>query len=178
MTKYAFLLLSLCSLFLASSCDKAAELTQFEFDYTSNITIPSTFGINLPFDVTTPPVPTNSSTTLSAQNTAWSLVRELRMSEVKLTVTAPDGQTLDFLQSVRLFIDADGLDEVLIASKDNIPNGTGPVLQLDITPNVDLKPYLQKDNFQIRAAVVTDQTVNRNVDVAVYTKFFVRAGLL
>jgi hypothetical protein len=115
---------------------------------------------------------------MSARNTAWNLVEEFRLTQVRLTVTAPEGQTLDFLQSVSVYISADSLAEMRIASKENVPAGTGGVLELDIPQNGDLKPYLQKNNFQLRVQVTTDQTINRNVDVAVYTKFFVDAKIL
>lgn len=50
MKKY-FLFFALVALFV--SCDKLDELTKFEMDYDQRVVIPSSTGVDLPFDIFT-----------------------------------------------------------------------------------------------------------------------------
>lgn len=175
MMRYLFLALALVSL---GACQKLEELTEFELDYTTNVTIPSTFGINLPFNINTPNIPTNTESTFAAKNTATNLIDRINLRQVKLTVTAPQGQTLEFIESVNIYISADGLGELAIASKTNVPVGTGGELLLDVAAEADLKPYIQKEAFSMRVSMVQRQALGQNVDIRLDNKFFVKARLI
>ena len=59
-----------------SSCELFDQATKVEFDmeFGSSVKIPSSSGLNLPFDLFTPEITTNSESTFGIQNTQKELV--------------------------------------------------------------------------------------------------------
>lgn len=172
--------LILLSLIVAvlSSCSKIDEtFTQFEVEYTSMITVDNSMIINLPIDLLTPEIETNSETEFAVNITRKDLIEEILLREINLNVIRPEDQRLDFLNEIRVFINADGLSELEIAFKDPVPNDVGDTLTLDVNEN-NLREYIIKDNFSLRINVISDQITNEDVDIEVYSKFFVDAKLI
>ena len=105
------------------------------------------------------------------------MVKSVQLNQLTLTVTSPSGQTFSFLQNVSVYISTDSLPEVEIASKQSIPDTIGAQLNLDVN-NVDLKNYLESNQFKLRITCTSNQMLSQSVDVNIYTKFFVQANLL
>ena len=175
MWKFLALALALVSF---SACEKLDKLTEFNLPYTTNVTVPSTFGINLPFNIATPGIPTNAQSSFSANGTAGNLIDRINLTQMRLRVTEPSSQTLAFIESVSIYINAEGLGELRIATKDNVPMNTGGELLLDVANEADLKEYLKKDNFNLRLSLVQRQTVSSNVNIEVFSNFFVKGRLI
>jgi hypothetical protein len=175
MKKVSFL--SLILIALLAGCDKLDKLTQFTLNYEENIVIPATFGINLPFDVFTPEIESNTASTFSVNNTRKDLVEEISLKSLTLTLTAPSESDFSFLNELHIYISADGLDETEIAWKESIPNDTGTVLSLE-TSGVDLKDYILKDNFKLRVNTVTDEALSTDHHIDLDAEFFVDAKIL
>jgi hypothetical protein len=74
-------------------------------------------------------------------------------------------------------MNAEALPEVLLGSKENIPNNTGNTLELDI-PDIDLKEYIKKDKFSIRLSTVTDELITQDHQIEIYSQFRVDAKIL
>ena len=160
-----------------SSCEKLDEFTQFELTYTSSITVENGFSLNLPLDILTPEMTTNAESEFAVNDTRKDLVEEILLTELNLKVTAPDEQRLDFLNSIHVYINADGLSELEIAFKDPVPEDVGDTLTLDINEN-NLREYIIKDSFTLRVEVVTDQITGNDVDIDIESTFFVDAKLI
>lgn len=156
------------------SCKKLDKLTQFDLDYTTKVTVPSSLVINTPFDVPTPEVETNSSSTFSNNNTRSDLVESIVLSDMKLELTSPTTSDLSFLNEVIIYIKADGLEEKQIAIKTDIPNDVGQVLKMNVS-GVELKDYLLKDKISLRVKVKTDKIISQDHDIDVKTVFRVDA---
>ena len=75
-----------------------------------------------------------------------------------------------------MYISADGLDEVKIAGKVNVPADVA-VLDLDIT-GVDLKEYIKADKFSLRLNTVTDELLTSDHHIDIHSEFFVDAKIL
>lgn len=164
--------------FAISSCgDAISKYTQFNLAYTSKITIPANLGINLPVDLFTPEMETNSEAEFEVNDTRKDLIEEILLEECKMKITSPNGQTFGFLNSIHLYLNADGLDEILIAKLENIPENIGNEIVLDVEGK-DFKDYIKKDNFTLKAKTITDKITNRDVDISINTKFFVDAKIL
>ena len=83
---------------MSSSCKKVNEATEFDIDYSTFLTIPSTsITVTAPADFTTPEIPTNSSSRFASEKTTIELVSEVKLT--KFNISNPTGN-LDFLKSV------------------------------------------------------------------------------
>ena len=143
---------------LVFSCDIIDELTKFNIDYKTQVTIPSSTGINLPFDILTPDTETNSESEFESNDTRKDLIEEIKLTQLQLEITSPSDADFSFLESIEVFISADGLEEIMIASKTEVPE-TSSLLDLEIV-DVDLKEYVKKDSYSLRLNTVTDEAMS------------------
>lgn len=158
-----------------SSCD-FDELTQFDMEFNSSITVPASSGINLPFDLFTPEITTNSESTFGSNNTSADLIESIKLKAMNLDITAPGDRDFDFLNSIKIYIDADGLSEILIASLTDIPADVDNI-ELEVNDN-DLKDYLIQEKFKLRVETVTDEFLGNDVNIDVKSTYRVDASIL
>ncbi len=164
-------------LFLSPGCKLVDRLTQFNMDYDVSVIIPSTTGINLPFNLFTPDISSNSESTFAVHDTRKDLIEVIKLTKMELTLTAPPNGDFGFLKSIEIFISADGLPEEKIAWKYNIPSDIEKFLKLETT-NTDLKEYIKKDEFTLRFGTVTDEVLTSDHKIDVHSVFFVDAKIL
>ena len=142
----AFIVLSLVVLNLSCKKDKP---TEFDIDYTSTLTIPSTsITVNVPADFDSPEIPTNSKDKFTSEKTFQNLVDEIKLTKFDLSVA---NGNLNFLKSLSIYLKTSGLGDVLIASKTSIPQGVSS-LAMDLQ-DVNIKEYIFKDKIQFRVTV-------------------------
>lgn len=159
------------------SCDKVAEFTEFDIDYQSNITIPSSVGINVPLDITTPQIESNSSSTFEENNTSEDLVDEIKLSSLTMTITSPSSADFSFLESIDIYLSSEGLDDIKLAWKDPVPSSTGVTLTLETT-DVDMKEHIFNDTFTLKVTSVTDELITQDHHIEVNSIFTVDAQIL
>lgn len=152
------------------------KYTKFDMEFTNSITVPASSGISLPFDLFTPQTTTNAESTFGTNDTNKELIQEIILTKMTMDITAPGDRDFDFLQEIRIYINADGLSELEIASKTTIPADVD-MITLDVNAN-DIKEYIKKDKFQLRVKTITDEVLNSDVNIEVYTKFAVDAEVL
>ena len=167
----------LASVFFTSACKELDKLTQFEIEYSSTAKIGANSIINLPIDLLTPDITTNSQSEFSSKNTNKDLIEAIKLLRLNLQITSPTTQRFDFLKSVEVYIKAEGLGELKIAEKLDVPDTVGTDLSLDVKEN-DLAPYIKKDKFSLRLKVVTDKSITQEVNMKVNSTIFVDAKLL
>ena len=171
------LALAITAIFFTSSCKELDKLTQFEINYSSTAKIPANAVINLPIDLLTPDITTNSQSEFSSKQTNKDLIEAIKLLKLNLQITSPTTQRFDFLKSIEVYITAEGLGELKIAEKLDIPDTVGTDLSLDVKEN-DLAPYIKKDKFQLRLKAVTDKSITQDVTMKVNSVIFVDAKLL
>lgn len=159
------------------SCKKVDKWTQFDMAYETTVTISSSTGVNLPFNIITPDITTNSESTFELNNTRKDLVEKLVLKELKLTITSPSNGNFDFLKSIKIYINSSSLPEAEIASKLDIQDGVGNVVLLN-TSSSDIKEYIKADKFSLRLETTTDELLTVDYDVKVNAVFFVDAKIL
>ena len=159
------------------SCKEIEKLTEFNMNYDSSVTIESGTGLTSPLKLFTPDIETNSESEFAVNDTRKDMVEEIKLTKLDLTITSPEAQTFSFLKSISVFISAEGLSEVEIASQDNIPENIGSLLSLETTDQ-DLKEYIKKDKFVLRVKSVTDEVMSQDVDIDIASQFFVNAKVL
>ncbi len=59
---------------LSTGCKQVDKLTQFNIDYVESFTLPSTLGLNLPFNLKTPSIKTNSEEFFEVNDTRKNLI--------------------------------------------------------------------------------------------------------
>jgi len=167
--------------FVFTSCEEAVdavdEITKFDLNYNSEITIPANALINTPIELATPEIASNSAAIFSSNKTSKELVESIKLTEMKLVVNVPASGNFNFLKEITLFINANGLEEKQIAFKNNIANNSSSELLLDIVDN-ELKDYIESENFGIRISTTTDEAIDEDYDIELISTFFVDAKLL
>ena len=159
------------------NCDKLDELTKFDIEYSQRATIPSSTGVNLPIDVFTPEMETNSETKFAVNDTRKNLIEEITLTELEMIIISPDTADFSFLNSIEVYISADGLEEIQIAFLNEVPENAGNRITLD-TSDIDLKDYIKKDEFSLRLNTVTDELISTDYELEVNSSFFVDAKIL
>ena len=163
---------------LITACKKLDKLTQFEMTYKTQTTIKASVPINVPFDIITPPITTNSSKEFENNDTRSDLVEEIYLTSMTLSVVSPENGSLNFLKDIEIFISADGLPEKKIAWKYNIPENIGSTMELETANNEDLKEYIKKDKYSLRTKVTTDKILTQDYTIEITSKFWVNAKIL
>lgn len=163
-------------LFIATllSCERLNEFTQFEMDYRHTVTIPANTGINLPINISTPEKETNASSTFESNDTRKDLIEKVRLTKLQLSILDPAEGSFRFLKDIEIFLDADGLDEIRIAWKEGITDDVGNELDLEVTEE-DLQEYVKKSSYSLRVRTVTDEALDEDHEIEIYSVFFVDA---
>lgn len=161
---------------LLAGCKKVDELLTFSISDETTFTVESTALLDLPVNIPTPDVTTNSNQKFENNNTSAALVKDIRLQSVRLTIKNPTGETFDFLKSIRLYISTNSSDEIELASLDNIPVGISTI-ELETTDD-RLDAYVKSSSYQLRANVVTDEALSNDVDVKANIQFQVTAAPL
>jgi hypothetical protein len=158
-------------------CKKVDKFTQFNMDFEEIVTIPSSTGMNLPINVFTPDVETNSESTFAINDTRKDLVEEILLTELSLTVLSPPNEDFSFLESIEVFISAPNHSEQKIAWNNNVSSTAGRIIVLETT-ELDLKEYIKSDEFSLRLKTTTDELLSSDYEIQVNSSFFVDAKIL
>ncbi len=157
-----------------SGCKKLG--VNFALNHQTTFRIESSSPLNLPFETATPDIATNSSQQFENNNTAVNLIKEIKLKELKLSITNPTNKTFSFLKSVQIFISTNNSDEIELASLDNIASTTQTISLNCTTQNLD--KYVKASSYKLRTRVVTKETLTQSVDIRTDLKFKVKAGIL
>lgn len=158
---------------LLFSCEEIDDLLTFYFTDQTAIRIESAMPLNLPLQIATPAVTSSSRQAFENNNTHADLVKDVKLQQLKLTITHPDTKTFSFVKTIRIFISASGHSEIELASLDNISTTTG-VIEL-VPTDQKLDPYVKAPSYDLRTEVTTDETLAEDVDILVDLKFRVTA---
>lgn len=159
--------------FLIVSCSVIDRLLTFTVSNQTSFKIDSGFPLNIASEITTPDVTTNSSSVFENNNTKANLVKDVKLQELKLTITDPADKTFTFLKSIHIFISADANDEIELAYLDNI-NSTSNTINLICSPE-KLDKYIKASSYKLRVKAVIGKTVSQDITVKGDMKFKVTA---
>lgn len=173
MKKAAGLLFAVLVFAGITSCQKTKDdinkATEFDMDYSTQVTIPSTTlalpqGTTQPIDFSTPQISTQSSSRFTAESTTKDLIDEIKLT--KLNISNPSGN-LNFLKSISIYLQTTGLGDILIATKSNIPENTTSI-DADLQ-GVNIKQYIFNDKIQFRVNVTLITNGSSNQDQVLKT---------
>lgn len=157
-------------------CKKIDKLTQFNMAYDESIVIKSSTGINLPFNVLTPDVETNSESTFELNDTRKDLIEEIRLKKLTLSISSPANADFSFLKSISIFISAEGQKEEKIAWLLDVP-ADAQTIDLILT-GIDLKEYLKAPKIALRLNTETDELLTSDYTIDIHSVFYVDAKIL
>lgn len=160
-----------------STCSVIDKLTQFNMDYDQSAVILSSTIINLPININTPDIESNSESTFSVNDTRKEMIEEIVFRQLKLSLTDLADEDFSFLESLSIYISAEGLSETEIAWLDPVPADANNILDLE-TSDADLKEYIKKDRFSLQLNTVTDEAMTVDHHIDIHAKFFVDAKVL
>lgn len=172
MKKAATFILAVLVLAGITSCEKAKDdinkATEFDMNYSTEVTIPSTtFTIpqgvpsttTQPIDFTTPEISTASASRFTSESTTQDLIEEIKLT--KFNISNPNGN-LNFLKSISIYIKTTGMGDLLIATKTNIPHNTSST-DADVKAE-NIKNYIFKDKIQFKVNVTLITTSDKMGD--------------
>ena len=159
---------------LVFSCSAVDKLLTFTISDEYSFEIPSAIPVGLPLEVTTPDIPSSSSTEFKNNNTNANLVKDVKLSELKLTITDPANKTFSFLKSIHIYISTDGTDKVELAYLEDI-NSTTNTISLLTTDN-KLDKYIKASTYKLHIKAVTKEALTTKVFVKSEMKFKVTAN--
>jgi len=159
---------------LVFSCSAVDKLLTFTISDEYSFTVPSIIPVGFPLDVTTPDIPSSSSTEFQNNKTNANLVKDVKLSELKLTITDPANKTFSFLKSIHVYISTDGTDEVELAYLEDI-NSTTNTISLTTTNN-KLDKYIKGSTYKLRIKAITKEALTTDVSIKSEMKFKVTAN--
>lgn len=155
------------------SCSVVDKLLTFTISNESTFKINSGNIINLPFEVATPDITTNSSSEFKKNNTNSDLVKNVILKDLVLSVSNPTDKTFSFLKSVHMFISTTADDEVELAYLDNISATTNTINLICTTKKLD--QYIKAPSYKIRTSITTKETITKDIEIKANMKFQVTA---
>lgn len=173
MKKVSFFLLF--SLFSILSCKKINQLLTFDISNSENIKIPASTLINVPI-ISPVPVTASSEESFENNNTKASLVKDVVLKKLTLTITDPATENFNFLKNIKIFIGTDQNDKILLASLDNVPTDVSTI-EL-ISSNSKLDKYIKASSYTLYTEVTLRSNVANELTVRADSKFKVTADPL
>lgn len=167
----SFLLLS--SLFL-TSCDPLENLLTFYISDEATFSVNSGLPINSPIEIPTPDITTNSTKEFENNSSKASLVKDIKLNQLKLSITNPSDKTFSFLKEIHLYISTNDTDEIELAYLTNI-NASTNVLDLTCT-SAKLDKYVKSSSYKIRTKITTKETVTQKIDLKAIMRYKVTAN--
>lgn len=177
LTMKRLLLPALAVLLAFGACEKIDELLTFSFSETVNFTVPASANINSPITIQTPPQSSSSTTEFEQNNTNADKVRDITLTELNLRITDPANRSFSFLNEIKVYITSNGLPDLLVASRTDIPDSIGSTLNVPTT-NEDIDSYVKDGTYGVRTDVITDETFFQDIDIAADLTFDVTADPL
>jgi hypothetical protein len=93
------------------------------------------------------------------ENVSKDQVESVRLVALRLSISSPPDEGFDFLESIRFFVEAEGLPRVQIAELDPVPRGLRE-LEIEVDSSVELRPYVVAPSMTLTTEVEGQRPVN------------------
>jgi len=110
-----------------ASCGAVQSIVQNTFPYTANVLVST--GVPANKEVSSTATASNVQTWVGGNNNAQ--IKDVRISDAKISVVSPTGGSLNALKSVKVYISSNGTNEKLVASRSDISTNSSS-LNLDL----------------------------------------------
>lgn len=145
------------------SCGTVQSLVQNTFPYTANVLVST--GVPADKEVSSTSTATNVQTWFGGNNNAK--IKDVRISEAKISVASPSGGNLTAFKSVKIYVSSNGTGERLIASRSNMSNNSSS-LNLDLNDTGFLDEIVKSSGLTVRTVyeLKNQTTSDMNIKVA------------
>jgi hypothetical protein len=163
MRTYVKLSLFASAILFLTGCKLIDELRTFDIPYSVQFTIPSSTILNLPLNLPTSSITTDSEQRFQDEGIESAWIESIKLKSLQITITAPEGEDFSFLENISMYMNTSGQPELLIADKVPVAAGAGNLIQLEVK-GADLYPYISQNDFTLKTSITTDETVTQDVD--------------
>lgn len=140
-------------------------------------TIPSSSPIDIPFTIYTSEQSTNSEIEFESNDTRKDKIQQIILKELNITIISPQGEDFSFLNNLEIYLSSTNQAEEKVAYLNKISDNIGNELICKVVGQ-DLQKFVKDDKYKVRLVTVTDEIITQDIDVNIYTNFFVDAKLI
>ncbi|PCJ88721.1 MAG: hypothetical protein COA57_03200 [Flavobacteriales bacterium] len=162
---------------LIFACKDKDELLTFKLSVSEEFTVPAfQYVVDTVLTVNVNDIPTNSDKLFKDNGTSSDFVKDIKLSAMSITIVSPTSQNLDFLKTISIYISADGLSEILLASKTTVPTGI-TTLDLDVSGEA-MDDYIKGDFIDLKVETGADETLPQDTELKTDMEFSITANPL
>ena len=148
------------------SCGTVQSLVQNTFPY--NATVLVSTGVPANQEVSSSTTASNVQSYFGGNNNAQ--IKDVRISEAKVTVITPSGGSLSDFKSFKVYISSDGSTEKLVASRSDF-NSSGNSIILDINDPGYLDSVVKSNNLKVRTVYSLKNSTSSDMNLRVSLNF-------
>ncbi|KFF08505.1 hypothetical protein [Chryseobacterium luteum] len=148
------------------SCGTVQSLVQNTFPYTANVLVST--GVPADKEVSSTATATNVQTWFGGNNNAK--IKDVRISDAKISVVSPSGGNLSALKSVKVYISSNGTGEKLVASRSNITTDSSS-LNLDINDTGYLDEVVKSSGLTVRTVYELKNQTSSDMNLKIALNF-------
>jgi hypothetical protein len=162
-------------LLIAIGCKKIDQLLTFYIEDTQNIRVAGNSVVGL-IPVAPVAVTTRSEEKFKNEDTRAELVKDVSLNKLTLTITDPNNENFDFLESVTLYISTEQSDWVALASLSPVPQGQKVI---ELKPSgAKLDKYLKASSYTLTTEARVKRGVAQDITMRADSRFKVTADPL
>lgn len=148
------------------SCGTVQSIVQSTFPYTTNVLIST--GVPADKEVTSTATASNVQSWFGGNNNAK--IKDVRISDAKISVVLPAGGDLGALKSVKVYISSNGSKEQLVASRNDISTTSNSV-NLDLNSNGYLDDVVKSSGVTVKTVYELRKPVSSDTNMKVSLNF-------
>ncbi|OWP64372.1 hypothetical protein CDA63_04890 [Hymenobacter amundsenii] len=176
MKKLLFLAPLLVAALLLGSCKKIDKLLTFYIEDSQSVKISGGFPLGQVVPLTPVSVTTRSEEKFKNENTNANLVKDVKLDRLTLTISDPNSENFDFLQSINIYISTNQSNKILLASQDNVPTGVNTIQLTPTTQKLDI--YVKASSYTLSTEAKIRKPISRDITIRTDSRFKVTADPL
>jgi len=148
------------------SCGTVQSLVQNTFPYTTNVLVST--GVPADKEVSSTATATNVQTWFGGNNNAQ--IKDVRISDAKISVVSPSGGNLSALKSIKVYISSSGTKERLVASRSGVSTD-GSSLNLDLNDSGFLDEVVKSSGVTVRTVYELKNQTSSDMNLKIALNF-------
>jgi len=148
------------------SCGTVQSVIQNSFPYTANVLVST--GVPANKEVSSTATATNVQTWFGGNNNAQ--IKDVRISDAKISVVSPSGGNLSALKSVKVYISSTGTNERMVASRSDISTNASS-LNLDLNSTGYLDEVVKSTGVTVRTVYELKNQTSSDMNLKIALNF-------
>lgn len=158
--------LAIVSTMALTSCGAVQSIVQNTFPYTTNVLVST--GVPADKEVSSTATASNVQTWVGGNNNAQ--IKDVRISDAKISVASPVGGNLSALKSLKIYISSNGTGEKLVASRSAIDTNSSS-LNLDLNDTGFLDTVVKSSGLTVRTVYELKNQTSSDMNLKVALNF-------